>query len=79
LQKALADKAVIDLKPFANDARAKIAAALKDFQQVGDGVRVDTTVQDLRLTGIEFDAHTLRVIAEANGAVKVAVTQLPRM
>jgi Domain of unknown function (DUF4403) len=77
VQKALAEKAVIDLKPFANDARAKIAAALKDFQQVGDGVRVDTSVQDLRLTGIEFDTKTLRVTAEAKGTVKVAVTQLP--
>src|SRR5207342_3941380 len=47
VQKALAEKAVIDLKPFANEARTKIAAALKDFQQVGDGVRVDTPVQDL--------------------------------
>ncbi len=78
LQKALADKAVIDLKPFANDARAKIATALTEFQQVGDGVRVDASVNALRLTGIEFDASTLRVIAEANGAVKVAVTQLPK-
>ncbi len=78
LQKALADKAVVDLKPFANDARAKIAAALKEFQQSGNGVRVDASVNGLRLTGIEFDARTLRVIAEANGVVKVAVTQLPR-
>jgi len=78
VQKALAEKAVIDLKPFASDARAKIAAALKDFQQVGDGVRVDTSVQDLRLIGIEFDAKTLRVTAEAKGTVKVAVSQLPR-
>ena len=80
LQKAVAEKAVLDLKPFANDTRAKIAAALKEFQQSGgSGVRVDTTVSGLRLTGIEFDARTLRVIAEATGAVKVAVTQLPRM
>jgi len=79
MQKALADKAVIDLKPFANDARTKIAAALKDFQQVGDGVRVDTSVNALRMTGIEFDATTLRVIAEANGDVHVAVSQLPKM
>jgi uncharacterized protein DUF4403 len=78
VQKALSDRAVVDLKPFANDARAKIAAALKDFQQVGDGVRVDAAINRLRLTGIEFDAHTLRVIAEANGAVTVAVTQLPK-
>jgi hypothetical protein len=41
-------------------------------------VRVDTAVNGLRLTGIEYDARTLRVVAEANGAVKVAVTQLPR-
>jgi hypothetical protein len=79
VQKALADKAAIDLKPFANDARAKISAALKEFQQSGsNGVRVDASVNGLRLTGIEFDANTLRVIAEANSAVKVAVTQLPR-
>jgi uncharacterized protein DUF4403 len=78
LQKALADKAVIDLKPFAKDARAKIGAALTEFEQVGNGVRVDAAVQDLRLTGIEFDATTLRVIAEASGTVKVEVTQLPR-
>jgi hypothetical protein len=41
-------------------------------------VRVDTSVQDLRLIGIEFDAKTLRVTAEAKGTVKVAVTQLPK-
>jgi hypothetical protein len=79
VQKTLAEKAVIDLKPFANDARAKIAAALAEFQQAGNGVRVDAAVNGLRLTGIEFDAKTLRVTAEASGTVKVAVTQLPRM
>jgi len=79
VQKALAEKAVIDLKPFANDARTKIAEALAEFQHVGNGVRVDAAVNGVRLTGIEFDAQTLRVIAEANGTVKVAVTQLPRM
>jgi hypothetical protein len=78
LQKALADKAVIDLKPFAKDAKAKIGAALSEFEQVGNGVRVDAAVLDLRLTGIEFDATTLRVIAEATGTVKVEVTQLPK-
>jgi hypothetical protein len=79
MQKALADKTQLDLKPFANDAKAKIAAALTEFQQAGDGVQVDTSVNGLRLTGIEFDAHTLRVIAEASGNVRVAVTQLPKM
>jgi len=36
-------------------------------------------VNGLRLTGIEFDAKTLRVTAEATGTAKVAVSQLPRM
>ena len=79
LQKALADKAAIDLKPFAADARTKIGAALNDFQQNVNGVRVDATVQDLRLTGIEFDSNTLRVIAEADGTAKIAVSELPKM
>ncbi len=79
LQDALADNAVLDLKPFAADAKAKIAAALKDFQRTSKGVTVDATVSDLRLTGIEFDSNTLRVIAEATGNAKVAVSELPRM
>ncbi len=77
LQNALADKAVVDLKPFADDARSKIAAALTEFRKANDGVRVDAAVNGLRLTGIEFDAHILRVIAEANGTVRVAVSKLP--
>ena len=32
---------------------------------------------DLRLVGIEFDAKTLRVVAEADGSARVAVTALP--
>ena len=79
LQKALAEKAVVDLKPFAADAKKKIAAALADFQQTEPGVRVDATVDDVRLTGIAFDSKTLRVIANAEGNAKVAVSQLPKM
>jgi len=79
LQKALADKAVVVLKPFAADARTKIGAALADFQQNSEGVQVEAAVQDLRLTGIEFDSNTLRVIAEADGTAKVAISELPRM
>jgi len=79
LQKALADKAVVDLKPFAADAKTKIGAALADFHQNGEGVQVDAAVHDLRLTGIAFDSNTLRVIAEAEGTAKVAVSELPRM
>jgi hypothetical protein len=33
----------------------------------------------MRLSGIEFDSKTLRVIAEADGTAKVAVTDLPKM
>jgi hypothetical protein len=40
-------------------------------------VRVDAAVADLRLVGIEFDAKTLRVIAEADGTVRVEVTRFP--
>jgi len=79
LQKALAEKAVVDLKPFAADAKKKIDAALADFQQNENGVQVAAQVRDVRLTGIAFDSKTLRVIAEADGSAKVAVSQLPRM
>jgi hypothetical protein len=79
LQQALADNAKIDLKPFAADALAKINVALTDFQKDSSGVKVEAAVGDLRLTGINFDANTLRVIAEAAGTAKVAVTELPKM
>jgi hypothetical protein len=78
LQQALADNAVVDLKPFAADALGKIGSALANFRQNKDGVQVEAEVRDLRLTGIAFDSHTLRVIAEADGTAKVAVSELPR-
>ena len=79
LEQALADNAVVDLKPFAADAKAKIAAALTEFQKNENGVRVDAAVQDVRLTGIAFDQTTLRVIAEADGTARASVTRLPGM
>jgi hypothetical protein len=79
LQQALADHAVVDLTPFAADAKAKIGLALAEFQPAGSGVQVGAAVHDLRLTGIEFDSNTLRVIAQADGIAKVAVSELPRM
>ena len=36
-------------------------------------MRVDAEITDLRLLGIEFDAKTLRVIAQANGTANVTV------
>lgn len=79
LRQALADNAVVDLKPFAADARKKIAAVLAEFRDPAPGTRVDAAINDLRLAGIAFDAHTLRIIAEAGGTVRVAVKQLPKM
>src|SRR5215813_1982074 len=76
LEQALAENAVVDLVPLAANARKSIDAAIADFRKSADGVRVDAAVTDLRLVDIEFDAKTLRVIAEADGTVKVAVTKL---
>jgi hypothetical protein len=77
LERTLAQNAVIDLVPLAANGRRSIEAAIADFQRTTEGVRVDATVTDLRLAGIEFDSKTLRVIAEADGTVRVAVTAFP--
>ena len=77
LQKALAEKATVDLKPFASNAQKKIAAVIADFQKNEDGVRVAAEITKLRLADIAFDSKTLRVIAEAEGAINVYVTALP--
>jgi hypothetical protein len=77
LEQSVAENAVVDLVPLAANARTSIEAAISDFRKSADGVRVDAAVTDLRLVGIEFDAKTLRVIAEADGTVRVAVTKLP--
>ena len=76
LQKALADQAVIDLKPFADDAKKRIATAVTSFASQANGVTGNVTVNDLRLTGIAYDDKTLRVIANATGAVDVAISSL---
>ncbi len=68
---------MVDLKPFAYDAKIKVGAALAEFRECGKHVRVDAVVNGLRLVGIQFDARTLRVIAEANGTINVAVRKLP--
>ena len=44
LQKALADNAVVDLKPFAANAKKSIEAAIADFQTPVDGVEVEAGV-----------------------------------
>ena len=77
LQKALAEKATIDLKPFASNAQKKIAAVIADFQKNENGVRVSAEISKLRLADIAFDSKTLRVIAEAEGAINVYISSLP--
>lgn len=76
LEKSLAENATVDLAPLTANARKSIEAALADFRRSIDGVRVEAGVTDLRLVGVEFDATTLRVIAEADGTAQVAVTKL---
>jgi hypothetical protein len=76
LQRALTEKATIDLKPFATNAQQKIAAAISEFQKNEDGTRVAAEITALRLSDIAFDSKTLRVIAEAEGAINVYVTTL---
>ena len=76
LQKTLAEQEVIDLKPFAEDAKKRTAAAAAEFTGQGRGVTADVTVNDLRLLGIAFDAKNLRVVADAKGNVNVAISSL---
>jgi hypothetical protein len=77
LQRALAEKATIDLKPFATNAQKKIAAAVADFQKNEDGIRVEAQINSLQLADIAFDSGTLRVITQAEGSINVFVTALP--
>jgi hypothetical protein len=76
LKPMIAEKAVVDLKPFAADARKKIEAVLTDFQKSQAGVKVAAKVDALLLESVAFDSKTLRIIAEAEGKLNVAVSEL---
>jgi len=76
LQRALAERAVIDLKPFANNAKQRIAAAIAELQKNDTGIRITADVTAVRLGAIAFDANIVRVTAEAEGAVSAAVTAI---
>jgi hypothetical protein len=76
LKDAIAEYAVIDLKPFATNARRSIERAVSEFRASGAGVQAEVSVTDLHLVGIDFDSKTLRVIAEASGSANVAVSSL---
>jgi Domain of unknown function (DUF4403) len=79
LQQALVQKATLDLKPIAANAREKIAAGIADYQKTEDGLRVEANIDSLTLADITFDSRTLRVIAEAGGSLNVYVTKLSGM
>jgi hypothetical protein len=77
LRKMLAERATIDLKPFAANARTRIEAALADFRKSDDGVTANAVVNEIRLVDVVFDANTLRVITEATGSASVTIASLP--
>jgi hypothetical protein len=78
LEHTLADNSTIEVLPLAANARRGVETAIAEFQRsAGNGVRIDAAVTDVRLVGLEFDSTTLRVIAEADGTVRVAVNALP--
>jgi hypothetical protein len=76
LQSVLADKARVDLKPFAANAEQKIAAVIADLQKNENGIKIDAKIDGLHLADIAFDSKTLRVIAEADGSIHATVTSL---
>jgi hypothetical protein len=76
LVKALEDHAVVDLAQIADGIRKNIATAVTEFSKRTDNIRVDAQALDLRLVDLDFDAKTLRIIAEADGTVRVAILKL---
>ena len=79
MQQALVQKATLDLKPIAANAREKIAAAIADYQKSEDGLKVEAKIDSLTLADIAFDSKTLRVVAEAGGSLNVHVSKLSGM
>lgn len=79
MQQALLQKATLDLKPIAANAREKIAGAIADYQKSEEGLKVEARIDSLTLADIAFDSKTLRVVAEAGGSLNVFVTRLSGM
>jgi Domain of unknown function (DUF4403) len=77
LQKTLAEKTTVDLKPFLGDAQKMIGSAVADLQKNEDSVRVATDITNLTLADIAYDSKTLRLIAEVDGTINVTVASLP--
>ena len=77
LQRALLQKMTVDLKPFASNAQQKIAQAIGELQKNDDGVKIQAEINAIRLADIAYDAKTLRVTAQAEGAITATVSKLP--
>lgn len=76
LQRALSERAIIDLKPMIAMARERVAGVIAELQKDDHGVKIAADVSTIRLAAIAFDAKTLRVTAEAEGAVGATVTAI---
>jgi hypothetical protein len=76
LERGVIERAMLDLGPLIANARKSIEAAIADFDRRESNVRIDARINELRLTGLTFDANTLRVIAEANGSVTASLSTL---
>jgi len=79
LQRALLQKMTVDLKPFASNAQSRIAEVIAGLQKSDDGIKVTADINAIRLADIAYDARTLRVITEAQGAITAVVTRLPEL
>jgi len=77
LQQAIEQKATLDMKPIAANAKERIAAAIAGYQKTDDGLRVEANIDSVTLSDIAFDSNTLRMIAEAGGTLNVSITKLP--
>lgn len=77
LRRMVEERATVDLKPLAANARQKIEAALADFRNAAAGVRVDASVGDVRLVGVAFDNSTLRIVTDITGSPRITVSSLP--
>jgi hypothetical protein len=77
IERVIAERAVVDLKPFAAEARTRLDQGIAQMNAQRRDAAVELEVTALRLAEIAFDARVLRVVAEAEGTVALGVTALP--
>ena len=76
LQKTLAENAVVDLSLWSPMPARTWRSAVAEFRRNAAGIALDAGVTDVRLAGVQFDATTLRIIAEADGTIRVQINKL---